>query len=90
MLKTNKTIIFAPEFEKKLKELRIKTAFIEELRKSQVLNAKTLAEKVKEVNRECTWEMLIMYSLQWALCKERRGLSGSDFWYAAYCKIKVP
>jgi hypothetical protein len=70
-----KTITFKPEFEKKLKKLKIKTKFVKNWKANKWATSNPTAnrELALQVN---SWEEFIMYAFGWNMTSE-----GYDYWY---------
>jgi len=66
----SKTIIFKPEFEKKLKRLKIKTKFVRNLR-----NCKFVYTNLGLLNITNDWEDFIRLAFKWSNSPE-----GFEYW----------
>lgn len=70
-----KTIVFKPEFEAKLKKLKIKTKFVSNIKKHSH-NGSTFNEQIAFLNTLLTWNGFIRSAFVWSETPE-----GSDFWF---------
>lgn len=75
-----KTVVFKPEFETKLKKLRIKTKFVKNLHtiKDYGMPYNIYYGKKQFENAEI-WSDFICYAFSWDKTPE-----GEDFWYNIY------
>jgi hypothetical protein len=75
-----KTIVFKPEFEEKLKKLKIKTKFIYNIKrdldiKLQDTTDKTLIKRIEELDDRPSWRLFILGAFVWEYTPE-----GKDYW----------
>lgn len=74
----SKTITFKPEFEEKLKELRIKTRYIRNLRRARgfaQLLFKNFTDRINSVNKRDNWRSFISSMAVWSTT-----LEGYEYW----------
>ena len=73
----SKTIVFKPEFETKLKQLKVKTKFVNNLRKARKLEyTNNSMEAIVELLNGCTdFRSFIINAFFWKITPE-----GEDFW----------
>jgi len=79
-----KTIVFKKEFEDKLKKLKIKTKFlnnltIESVNKNVYQHFTTLKEVVNSLNLSYNWSRFLSRSFVWSDSNE-----GSQYWFDIY------
>jgi mRNA-degrading endonuclease RelE of RelBE toxin-antitoxin system len=66
----SKTIVFKPEFEKKLKKLKIKTKFVKNLKNPQWPHPDKTNYYKQEFENAPNWKMFIHYAFNWARTPE--------------------
>jgi len=81
-----KTIVFKKEFEDKLKKLKIKTKFLNNLTVESVNqnignHFQTIEEVVKHLNSKQSWLDFLRCSFFWRTSNE-----GADYWITQYNK----
>jgi hypothetical protein len=75
-----KTIVFKPEFEKKLKELKIKTKFVKNC-KSPKWNDSSMTDSYKKSFENAkNWWKFLQFAFQWEYSVE-----GYSFWKRISC-----
>jgi len=79
-----KTIVFKKEFEDKLKKLKIKTKFLNNLTVESVNqntgnHFQTLEEVVEHLNSKQSYERFLVESFMWNTSNE-----GSEYWFNIY------
>ena len=70
----SKTITFKPEFEAKLKKLRIKTKFVKYYKANKWIGSDPLLMR-NACNRTTEWYIFIVYAFSWELTEE-----GYSYW----------
>lgn len=72
-----KTIVFKPEFEKKLKDLRIKTKFVKNFNKKEWPNSINNYEcNIENMHKQClnatSWYAFVVYAFNWDITPEKQ------------------
>jgi hypothetical protein len=70
----SRTIVFKPEFEAKLKKLKIKTKFVKNWKANKWKVTNPIYQREK-ANSADNWEWFIIYAFSWQLAPE-----GHDYW----------
>jgi hypothetical protein len=76
-----KTIYFKPEFEKKLKELKIKTKFVNELRRYCKATNKHFINRAELINKNQRFYRFLFDGFPWHTTKD-----GYPYWSAMFNK----
>lgn len=71
----SKTIVFKKEFESKLKELKIKTKFVNNIKDDCRMNGYSLQYRINQLNRYTTWYDFIDHAFCWY-----NTLEGKAYW----------
>ena len=71
----SKTIVFKKEFEDKLKKLKIKTKFVNNIKAYCKLRDRDLQKHIDRLNLQETWDHFTYWSFIWGETPE-----GYDYW----------
>ena len=74
-----KTIIFRPEFEEKLKKLKIKTKFVKYWKANKQTNTADSKYCREHALNATDWKRFIIWAFSWELTEE-----GYDYWDEIY------
>ena len=80
----NKTIIFDEPFESKLKELRIKTRFVKNIKDYCKQNNRDLQKHLDFLNQSIAWYTFIDHAFIWCFTPEYK--TKQDYWANIACE----